>query len=191
MNTTRWLNGSMMAASFLFGACSLENGPAENLGQDESAVIGVDTFLYFRSNASGWGVDDSTRLFEDTPGVFRRRIEVDQPWMLATNDTATVLETNQLNGWGTQQTFYDLANTQVISVRSTEPLSVSPPGGDPHFQVDYPSLEPHQVTVDTNATPFELSIIDGGFACIGVSCPEGQHCEISDPEGVQTCVPDL
>jgi hypothetical protein len=189
MVTTRLATVSMLTASFLFAACGEENVATEDVATVQSAVIGTDTFLYFRSNATGWGVDDSTRLITNAGGVFFKRIDVTQAWMLGTNDTATVTETNQLNGWGTAQTFYDLANTQVVLIRSTHPLAVSPPGGDPHFQVDYTELGAHQLQVNTNVSPFTISILDAGFACLSVSCPGGLHCEVA-ANGLPTCVLD-
>src|SRR5262245_49537043 len=97
----------------LLPACSLETS-SESVGSVESAVIGADTHLYFRSNASGWGVDDSTRFVTNVAGVFFKRINVSESWMVSDVDTAVVTETNQLNGWGTSQTFYDLVGPQTL-----------------------------------------------------------------------------
>jgi hypothetical protein len=114
---------------------------------------------------------------------------VTQPWQVTGFDTATVTETNQLNGWGTSQKFYALANTERLVVPATEPIVVSPPGGDPHFQVDYATLGGHQVLVNTNTSPFTLSIRSEADVCAGVSCPSRLHCALG-ANGFPTCVGD-
>lgn len=183
----------LVAAATIFGvalsACSGDTGAPEDVGQSQAAVIGTDTFLYFRSNASGWGVDESTRLATDLGGAFFGRIDVTQSWMVTGFDTATVTETNQLDGWGTSQTFYDLSNTQTLVVPSEQPIGVSPPGGDPHFHVDYATLGRHQVMVNTSVTPFALSIRSEADVCSGVSCPSRSHCELGS-NGLPTCAGD-
>jgi len=114
-------------AAGLSSGCFMEVGSGapggdEPLTERQGAVIGVDEFVYFRSNATGWGVDASTRLFPFVaPNLFSRLFNVTEPWMVSDVDTATVTVTSQLDGWGSAQTFY----------RATAGVLQVPPGGSP------------------------------------------------------------
>src|SRR5262245_12847807 len=90
----------VLAATAASSACLADAGTNDETELRQSAVIGVDEFLYFRSNATGWGVDDSTRLSPFGGGAFARTYNVTQDWMITTGDNAIVTRTNQLNGWG-------------------------------------------------------------------------------------------
>src|ERR1044071_4944828 len=87
-------------AAALSSGCFMEMGSGvagqdEPLTERQGAVIGVDEFVYFRSNATGWGVDESTRLFPFVaPNLFSRVFNVTEPWMISDVDTATVTVTN-------------------------------------------------------------------------------------------------
>ena len=60
----------------LSSGCSAPAGPGEEVAQSQEAVVGVDTFLYFRSNATGWGVDDATRLLAFGRNIWARAYTV-------------------------------------------------------------------------------------------------------------------
>jgi hypothetical protein len=55
-----------LALSFGVG-CSVETSSSEELGQTAAAQSSF--FLYFRCNATGWGVDDNTRMEETSIGL--------------------------------------------------------------------------------------------------------------------------
>ncbi len=181
--------GAVLTTAMLLGACAVE-AEGEEVGKVESAVIGTDTHLYFRSNASGWGADESTRLATNLGGVFFKRINVTENWMVSGLDTAVVIETNQLNGWGSSQVFYRLVGLQTLVVPITLATAPTfPPGTDPHFKVDYATLGRHQVSVNTAHTPFLISIRSEADVCADVSCPSRAHCELGT-NGLPTCAGD-
>lgn len=149
----------------------------------ESAVLGVDQFLYFRSNATGWGVDESTRLSSFGGGAFARTYNVTQDWMISDADTAIVTETNQLDGWGTVQIFSGAPGGVVVPGKAT--LTPEAPGGDAHFKVKYGVLGLHRVIVAASATPPFIQIDSAASACAGV-CPSGLVCTLQS-NGIPTC----
>ncbi|MGC4092700.1 MAG: hypothetical protein QM756_33435 [Polyangiaceae bacterium] len=187
MKTSRIIGACLVAG--LLGACS--GGTAsEEVGRSESAVIGVDTHLYFRSNASGWGADESTRLATNLGGAFFKRINVTESWMVSGVDTAVVTETNELNGWGSSQTFYTLVGPKTLLVPITLAIARPfPADSDPHFKVDYATLGYHQVSVNTAHTPFLIGIRSEADVCSEVSCPSRSHCALGS-NGLPTCVGD-
>ena len=173
--------------------CFMEAGSGaagdEELVTQQGAVIGVDEFVYFRSNATGWGVDASTRLFPfaGAPGLFARIYSVNEDWMVSGLDTATVTRTNQLDGWGTAQTFYR-ATAGVLTVPpGGSPIAATSGGTDPHFKIDYSVLGVHRViTFFTNDVQQAILIESQASACAGV-CPSGLVCSLLPPAGIPTC----
>jgi hypothetical protein len=151
---------ALAAASVLVAACQFDTGASEKVESTSAAVVGTDSFLYFRCSATGWGVDDATRL-EPLPaiGMFRLTYRVTQPWMVSGFDTCTLTETNQRNGWGTSQTFYDKRGDQLLVVPQTGSgsgqLSTQVTGPDYHFQVKYPQ---------TGTYTFTANWLNGSFA---------------------------
>jgi hypothetical protein len=163
------------------------SGDDEPISERRGAVLGVDEFVYFRSNATGWGVDPSTRLFPfaGIPNVFARLYNVTQPWMVSDVDTATVTRTNQLDGWGTQQTFYRAIGGPVTVPPGGRPIAVNTT--DPHFKIDYSVLGQHRVTTFfTNEVQQAILIESLATACAGV-CPGGLICSLLPPAGIPTC----
>lgn len=131
---------SCVAVVLSFGAgCTLEAAPDEQLGESRSAQ-GSPFFLYLRCNATGWGVDDQTRMTETSLGLFELTYEVTEPWMVSNADTCILTQTDQLNGWGTMQAFFGPARIDRIVVPGGDLLNVQLPGGDAHFEVQYPEL---------------------------------------------------
>jgi hypothetical protein len=120
------------------------------VGQTRGPLGEANSFLYFRSNATGWGVDNATRLSQtSSPNVFGRLYSVTESWMITDRDTAIVTETNAFNAWGTSQKFYG-ASDKLLLVPGQDPLTLQPPGGDAHFKVKYATLGQHRVLVDIN-----------------------------------------
>jgi hypothetical protein len=177
----------------LSSGCGMEVGASgangdEEVTQRQSAVIGVDQFAYFRSNATGWGVDESTRLFPFVaPNLFSRIFNVTEPWMVSDVDTATVTVTNQLDGWGTSQTFYR-ASAGVLQVPpGGSPIAATSPSTDPHFKIHYSALGVYRVTTFfTNPVQQAILIESQATACAGV-CPPGLTCSLLPPAGIPTC----
>lgn len=151
----RKLGGIAILLATASVACSsaLADSQTESTSSAAQAVIGVDTFLYYRSNASGFGVDANNRLRATLdPNVFQATFPVTQAFMVSSGDNAQFTETNQQDGWGTSQTF---------SGSSVSPLLV--PGsaafsGNAGFLVRYPALGLYQVDVNVNASPRTYSV---------------------------------
>jgi len=185
------LRAGMIAA--LSSGCLMDAGSGgaggdEPLTERQGAVIGVDQFAYFRSNATGWGVDESTRLFPfPAPGLFSRLYNVTEPWMVTDVDTATVTVTNQLDGWGTSQTFYR-ASAGVLQVPpGGSPIAATPSSVDPHFKIHYSALGLYRVTTFfTNPVQQAILIESQATACSGI-CPSGLTCSLLPPAGIPTC----
>lgn len=147
------LSALTLAVGLSSAGCSLEAGSEEQVGRSEAAV-GEELFVYFRSNATGWGVDDATRLgpFTPTPNIFAREYAVTEPWMVSGADTAVVTVTNQLNGWGTRQDFLG-ASEGLLIVPDSDRLASVVETGNAHFQIKYPALGTYRVVTNFNQTP--------------------------------------
>lgn len=178
---------TMGLASGCFVEAGGEAGDDQGITEKQGAVLGVDEFVYFRSNATGWGVDDSTRLFPfvGAQNIFSRIYNVTEPWMVSDVDTATVTRTNQLNGWGTSQIFYRATGPTPVTPPIGRPIAVT--SGDPHFKIDYSSLGVHRVLVFlTNEVQQAIQIQSQADVCAGV-CPSGLVCSLLPPAGIPTC----
>ena len=181
-------------AAALSGGCFMEAGSGaagddEVITEQQSALIGPDQFVYFRSNATGWGVDESTRLFPfaGAAGLFARIYNVTEPWMVNDVDTAVVTVTNQLDGWGTAQTFYKAFASPLRVPPGGSPIGATSSGTDPHFKVDYSVLGVHRVTTFfTNDVQQAILIESKATVCAGV-CPGGLVCSLLPPAGIPTC----
>lgn len=135
-------------------------------------------FVYFRSNATAWGADQSTLLQSfSPPNVFGLVYNVSQQYMVSSGDSANVTETNQLDGWGTNPQFF-ITNPSAFSVPATEPLVSS----TANFTVRYPALGQYRVLVDVLAGTIN---IDSGADVCAAACA-GSTCTLSTA-GVPTC----
>lgn len=125
------------------------------------ALLGVDTYLYLLCNATSWNPSDETRLVEGpNAGVFQLYFDVAQPWMLNAGDYCQLVETNQLNGWGTQQTSYDTDGV-VLSAPTTAPAGPGYQG----VPLSYSQLGTHTVSYDSSQ--MTLSFAEGGSPPVG------------------------
>jgi hypothetical protein len=186
MKTTAKLSLVVVAvgAAMSVAACGAEVATGDEVEARQSAVLGVDEFLYFRSNATGWGVDDSTRLSPFAGGAFARTYNVTETWMISDADTAIVTETNQLNGWGTSQAFFGATSKRMV-VPARDTLTAQAPGGDAHFKVKYGVLGLHRVIVSLTSSPPLIQIDSAASACVGV-CPGDLVCTLQS-NGIPTC----
>src|SRR5262245_35272391 len=90
-------------------AITCDGGPSSGpVASAERAVLGTDTFLYLRCNATSWDVNDRSRFVETAPGsgLFTVSYDVAVDWLVQSPDSCGILETNQKNGYGTVQTPY-------------------------------------------------------------------------------------
>lgn len=146
MKCVSW-TGRFSVALVVVGALGCGSaGPGESVDTVGSPVLGVDTFMYFRSNATGWQAEDATRLRSTAnPYVFDLTYDVGQDWMVTNGDNAFFTETNQFNGWGSVQTFYGSSNNLLI-VPGRASLQTTSPNA---FVVRYPRLGKYRVNVNT------------------------------------------
>jgi hypothetical protein len=125
----------------------------EALGETSAALVGQDTFLYFRSNATTWNPESATRLRATSdPYVFSLLYDVTQSWMTTTGASAIFTETNQLNGWGSAQTNYGTVHGNVTAPGGDQLLA-----GGSNFNVVYPALGRYKVTANWQQGSFQIS----------------------------------
>jgi hypothetical protein len=188
MRPTQVLRALVVVSAAASSACVAQAGPTEEVGQASAAQLGVDEFLYFRSNATGWGVDETTRLSTFVPpSTFARLYNVTQTWMITNGDQAIVTETNQLDGWGTSQAFFH-TTTPSITVPSTDPLAQETTPDNPNFTIAYRVLGEHRVIVNFAQTPPTIEVQSEADVCSGV-CPDDLVCSLIPPLGIPTCAP--
>lgn len=149
MKSTIGLSAIILAG--LLSGCGA-NPNSDVTATSSSAVVGQDTYLYFRSNATSWNVDSSTR-FRPTmdPYVFSMLFDVKQDWMVTNGDNALFTETNQLNGWGTTQTNYGAVHG-TVTVPGGDYL-----GGTASFTAKYPALGRYKVTANWMQGMFQIA----------------------------------
>jgi len=135
--------------------CSSQKAQEEAVAEAGSALLGADQFLYFACNATGWNLGDANRLKSSSdPAVFTLEYQVTQPWQVTSPDHCAFVMTNQLNGWGTAQTFYSDSHPAT-------PVLV--PGGDrlvasgTNFPVKYPSIGGYRLSVDWGQKTFTIA----------------------------------
>ena len=173
----------LMLATLTAG-CAVDSAPDEESVAEAQESLAGESYFYLRCNATGWGVDSATRLLPFAgSGVVARVYDVTAPWMVSGNDTCSLTQTNQLDGWGTSQTYYTTADGGPLVVPGSEALSV----GSANFGVDYSTLGQHRVIVNTNASPPTIQIDSKASACAGV-CPGGLTCSLM-ANGIPTCAP--
>lgn len=153
MSKSKLISGSL--AALLLCSCG-SAGDSTEIRKAQSALLGGDTFLYFRCNATGWQPNPSTRLQPTSePGVFVLTYDVNQPWMVrghGAGDDCVFTETNQLDGWGSAQGYYSSVPIDVPASASLEARSQNPK----NFRVTYPKLGRYSVRVEWPRRQFRV-----------------------------------
>jgi hypothetical protein len=156
MNRRHWVQGAYATLlSVACGACALESdtGTGDFTAQTAQAVLGVDTHLYLRCNATGWDVNDATRLRPTRdPNLFVLNYDVTQGWMVSGSDNCVFTETNQLNGWGSTSSFYTRSPAGTLNAPG-ESATVT---GATQFAVKYPALGAYRVTFNAQTRKFTI-----------------------------------
>jgi hypothetical protein len=113
------------------------------------ALLGVDTFLYLRCNATSWNLDDSSRFVETAPGsgLFTVSYDVAADWLVQSPDSCSLLETNQLNGFGTVQTYDQFRSDQASLVVVPDARALASAQSS-NFQIRYPFKGRYTATVN-------------------------------------------
>lgn len=121
------------------------DGNEDQSGTARQEIVGVDSYLYLRCNATGWNVDAATRLQPTAdPYVFTLEYEVTQPWMLQGGDQCVFTETPALDAWGNWQRYFGTRFGASLDVPGAAPLQ----DGQRYFTVRYPALGRYRATVN-------------------------------------------
>jgi hypothetical protein len=152
-----------LAVSFAFaGAGCGAQGDTESVGSAQAAVLGADTHLYLLCNATSWDATASSRLVQTAPGsgLFTLNYQVTQDWMVNSSDNCSIVETNQLNGWGTQQQRYAFRAGQATFVTVPDARALTPAQSS-SFQVRYPAKGAFTATVNWHNGTFLIGATPG------------------------------
>ena len=150
----------LLGLSALFGtlvSCASASD-RESFGENQSALLGADSFLYLLCNATSWDANDRSRLVETAPGsgLFGLAFEVTADWMVSGSDNCSIVETNQRNGWGTQQKRYAFRSgqaTQVVVPDARQLMAASTSS----FQVRYPFKGRYAASVNWRSGTLSIS----------------------------------
>jgi hypothetical protein len=140
--------GATLFATMIVG-CAATEGDEAAAYTSESALIGKDTYLYFRSNVTGWDVNSSTRL-RQAPDPYQFSLLYDVKTANAVDSIFT--ETNVRDGWGSQQATYGNNNGDIVAPGGG--MLSSSHGG---FRVTYPAAGRYKVTADARIGTFSVA----------------------------------
>lgn len=154
-----WGIGLLLLPTMAGGCVASEAGNGdETTGTAASAVTAScnsmgpgspcpDSYFYLMCNSTGFTPDATTQLRPVGAGQYQLTYSVTQDWMV-NNDHCRVVETNQLNGWGTQNQGYSLMPVSTLTVPSGSYL-----GADGSFLVTYPAMGAFTATVTWGNQP--------------------------------------
>lgn len=147
----------VLSLAFATSACSAELA-GESVATDQQAVLGVDTHLYLLCNATSWDTNDRSRLVATTPssGQFTLKYEVTQNWLVSSPDQCSIVETNQKNGWGTQQQRYAFRAGQSPLVVVPDARALTPAASS-SFQMRYPAKARYVASVNWHNGTFSIA----------------------------------
>ncbi len=148
---SRLLGGLVGCAVIGMGlvACSGAEETDASVSSVSQAVVGVDEFLYFRCNATGWDVNDATRVTDpEDDGLFSIEYDVTQDWMVTGGDQCVVTLTNQYNGWGSANSTYGAATSDVKVPPTTWDIGAL---NSNQARIQYPALGRYRATVNWEA----------------------------------------
>jgi len=146
------------------------SGQPEEISAVQAPVVGVDTFLYLTCNGTSWQPNSTSRLQATSdPAVFTLDVDIRQAFMVTGNDDCQLLETNQVDGWGTLQRRYTTRDATVLTVPPSSRLLQS----QTHFGVKYPALGRYTARVNWQqgtlaiqavaAVPHDLKVLYVGY----------------------------
>ncbi len=156
-------------SALLLASCA---GPPEEdepaaLAQSEAALHGHrGSALYFRCDATGWNLDQATRMEEvaGTPGVYQLTYQVTATSMTIDGDRCVVTRTEAQGGCDGRHHHHGHRLQQKDYRSTTSPVLV--PGGGSltraqhhlrRFRIIYPSLGTYVMTVDWSQRTFTLA----------------------------------
>jgi hypothetical protein len=138
--------------------CGVHPEDGEPVDQSQAAVLGVDTHLYLLCNATSWDANSASRLVQTAPGsgLFTLSYDVPVDWLVNSPDSCSIVETNQLNGWGTQQQRYAFRSGQSTQVVVPDARALTPAQSS-FFQVKYPFKGRFTANVNWHNGTFSIS----------------------------------
>ena len=112
----------------LLQACG---APCARAGQEPAAGVPADErSVYLCSHATGWGLDDGTRLAPLGHSELALVYQVGRGRLVPGGDTCSLMATDAVNGWGSWQGFYD---PQFRGVAEASRLGAPRPGRQAGF----------------------------------------------------------
>ncbi len=137
----------------LLQACG---APCARAGQEPAAGVPADErSVYLCSHATGWGLDDGTRLAPLGHSELALVYQVGRGRLVPGGDTCSLMATDAVNGWGSWQGFYD---PQFRGVAEASRLGAPRPGRQPVFKVQYPFPGRYQITLSKGDDTFRIAV---------------------------------
>lgn len=99
--------------------------------------LATNLYYYLRCNSTGWGVDSNSLLVATpaNPQVRTIVMKANQAYMIQSGDSCVVTATNQLNGWGSTQKTFGIANAPLVVPGNRTLVE-----GNGSFSVKFPTL---------------------------------------------------
>lgn len=136
---------AILAVPFL-GCEEADTVSSSSVVSSSSQIVAGQEFPYLRCNATGWDVNEATKLVPtDDPDIYVLEYTVTQEWMVSGFDQCILTITNSASGWGTYQQFIGTASSATINVPGTWSLDE---GSQIYAAVSYPALGDYRATVD-------------------------------------------
>jgi len=145
---------SLAIAFLMFSAIAAETGKAADLQMTD--------FYYFTCNATGWALDDQTRLscLDSFCIDLALEFEVTEPWMVTEHDTCSLVKTNAYNNWGTSSVRYGSYVEGPSSPARVDQMDVPAVArfyGSGSIAVKYPALGTYRIWVSRARGAFSIS----------------------------------
>lgn len=167
-----------VVGTILSAACSSTSSPdrTERVSQAGAALTIGAPYLYFECNATGWSVTEANRLKPTAdPATFTLTYIVTEPWLVSAPDKCLIVSTNQLDGYGTSQSYY---SDQHPSVPVTTPVTGALVASNQTFAVTYPAMSEYTLTVDTRKNTYSIAATTGIIGDCGMA-PQGTDDSVS------------
>jgi hypothetical protein len=160
MNSIKWTVALLVLSAC---GCSVDPTESESLGQVAEPLAG-QAYYYLTCNATGWQLNDDTRMEDGDPLGIDKVIEFDvtEPWMVSGNDNCAIVATDEYNGWGTEQyrysTFVD--GDPAVLNHVDAPKSGRYITSDQQFTVNYPKLGRFRFSLYRARAAFSINAVE-------------------------------
>ncbi len=144
--TSKLSSGLALALLVACQAPAAGGGEPDVALAQSSEALNQGSFYYLRCNATGWGVDDRTRLVPTGKnGVLELSFQVTQGWMVDDYDDCVITETPVKNGWGNWQ--HDRGTAEAVGEAPLAARLLDLPENTYSFKVSYPALGRYRAVV--------------------------------------------